>query len=459
MPDLSRILGIARRALQAHQSAMSVASNNIANVNTEGYSRQRIMLSAGRSLVTPQGILGSGVNIQGIERIHSNFIEQQLLNERPNFYQYEFKSTALHFIEDIFGEPSDFGLTRNLEDFFDSFHDLANDPEITTTRIIVREKAVSLKNSFRRINRQLTDYQQQLNKELGKKVEEVNRLTSQVAHLNEKIVNEEVSGGNANDLRDKRSLLLDELSKLVDVKTIENASGGINVIVGGRHLVVDTQTQELALSVESATAIGPKVVFKNGGQVAGISNGSIKGILDTRDTHVADYLVQLDELAVNLAQQVNAIHSTGYNLDGITGTDLFDANVTGAADIDLNPAILADANLIAASDALNEPGNNNTALSLANLQDSLVMNDGDFTFSDFYNSLISSIGSQAQESDFFQDSFAITVEKLEFTRDSISGVSLDEEMINLIEAQQAFTAAARLVTTVDEMTQTILNMV
>ena len=459
MPDLSKILGIARRALQAHQSAMSVASNNIANVNTEGYSRQRIMLSSGKSVVTPQGILGSGVNIQGIERIHSNFIEQQLLNERPNFYQYEFKSTALHFIEDIFGEPSDFGLTRNLEDFFDSFHDLANDPESTTARIIVREKAVSLKNSFRRINRQLTDYQQQLNTELGKKVEEVNRLTSQVAHLNVKIVNEEVSGGNANDLRDKRSLLLDELSKLVDVKTIENASGGINVIVGGRHLVVDTQTQELALSVESATAIGPKVVFKNGGQVAGISNGSIKGILDTRDTHVADYLVQLDELAMNLAQQVNVIHSTGYNLDGITGTDLFDANVTGAADIDLNPAILADANLIAASDALNEPGNNNTALSLANLQDSLVMNDGDFTFSDFYNSLISSIGSQAQESDFFQDSFAITVEKLEFTRDSISGVSLDEEMINLIEAQQAFTAAARLVTTVDEMTQTILNMV
>jgi flagellar hook-associated protein 1 FlgK len=365
----------------------------------------------------------------------------------------------LHFVEDIFGEPSDFGLTRNLEDLFDSFHDLANDPESTTVRIIVREKAVNLKNSFKRINRQLTDYQQQLNTELGKKVEEVNRLTSQVAHLNEKIVNEEVGGSNANDLRDKRSLLLDELSKLVDVKTIENAGGGINVIVGGRHLVVGTQAQELALSVESETAIGPKVVFKNGGQVADISNGSIKGILDTRDTYIADYLVQLDELAVNLAQEVNAIHSTGYNLDGITGTDLFDANVTGAADFDLNPSILADANLIAASDALNEPGNNNIALALANLQDSLVMNDGDFTFSDFYNSLISSIGSQAQEFDFFQDSFAITVETLEFTRDSISAVSLDEEMTNLIEAQQAFTAASRVVTTVDEMMQTILNMV
>ena len=459
MPDLSRILGIARRALQAHQSAMSVASNNIANVNTEGYSRQRITLTAGKSVVTPQGILGSGVNIQSIERIRSNFVDQQLLNERPNFYRYEFVSTALHFVEDIFGEPSDFGLTRNLEDFFDSFHDLANDPESTTARIIVREKAVNLKNTFKRINRQLTDYQQQLNTELGKKVEEVNRLTSQVAHLNEKIVNEEVDGGNAHDLRDKRSLLLDDLSKLVDVKTIENDHGGMNVIVGGRHLVVGTQAQELALSVESETAIGPKVVFKNGGQVLGISNGSIKGILDTRDTYIADYLVQLDELAVNLAQEFNAIHSTGYNLDGITGTDLFYANVTGAADFDLNPAILADANLIAASDALNEPGNNNIALALANLQDSLVMNDGDFTFSDFYNSLISSIGSQAQEFDFFQDSFAITVEKLEFTRDSISSVSLDEEMTNLIEAQQAFTAASRVVTTVDEMMQTILNMV
>ena len=459
MPGLSRILGIARRALQAHQSAMSVASNNIANVNTEGYSRQRITLTPGKSVVTPQGILGSGVNIQGIERIRSNFVDQQLLNERPNFYQYEFKSTALNFVEDIFGEPSDFGLSRNMEDFFDSFNDLANDPESATARILVREKAVNLKNGFRRINRQLTDYQQQLNTELGEKVKEVNLLTSQVAHLNEKIVSGEVGGGTANDLRDKRSLLLDELSKLVDVKTIENDRGGMNVIVGGRHLVVDTQAQELALSVESETAIGPKVVFKNGGQVAGITNGSIKGILDTRDTYIADYLVQLDELAMNLAQQVNAIHSTGYNLDGITGTDLFDANVTGAADFDLNPAILADANLIAASDALNEPGNNNITLTLANLQDSLVMNDGDFTFSDFYNSLISSIGSQAQESGFFQESFADVVEKLEFTRDSISGVSLNEEMTNLIEAQQAFTAVSRVVTTVDEMMQTILNMV
>lgn len=459
MPDLSRILGIARRALQAHQSAMNVASNNIANVNTEGYSRRRIELSAGRSIATPQGVLGSGVNIQGIERIRSSFIDQQLLNERPNFYQYEFKSTALNFIEDIFGEPSDFGLTRNMEDFFDSFHDLANDPESATARILVREKAVNLKNGFKRINRQLTDYRQQLNTELGEKVKEVNRLTTQIANLNEKIVSEEVGGDSANDLRDKRSLLLDKLSKLVDVKTIENASGGINVIVGGRHLVVDTQAQELALSVESATAIGPKVVFKNGGQVAGITNGSIKGILDIRDTQVADYLDQLDKLAVNIAQKINTIHSTGYNLDGITGTDLFDANVTGAADFELNPAIIADANLIAASDALNEPGNNNIALSLANLQGSLVMNDGDFTFSDFYNSLISSIGSQAQGSNFFRDSFAITVEKLEYNRESVSGVSLDEEMVNLIEAQQAFTAASRIVTTVDEMMQTILNMV
>ncbi len=432
MPNISRILGIARRALQAHQSAMNVASNNIANVNTEGYSRRRIELSAGRSIATPQGVLGSGVNIQGIERIRSSFIDQQLLNERPNFYQYEFKSTALNFIEDIFGEPSDFGLTRNMEDFFDSFHDLANDPESATARILVREKAVNLKNGFKRINRQLTDYRQQLNTELGQKVKEVNRLTTQIANLNEKIVNEEVGGDSANDLRDKRSLLLDKLSKLVDVKTIENASGGINVIVGGRHLVVDTQAQELALSVESATAIGPKVVFKNGGQVAGITNGSIKGILDIRDTQVADYLDQLDKLAVNIAQKINTIHSTGYNLDGITGTDLFDANVTGAADFELNPAIIADANLIAASDALNEPGNNNIALSLANLQGSLVMNDGDFTFSDFYNSLISSIGSQAQGSNFFRDSVAITVEKLEYNQESVSGVSLDEEMVNLI---------------------------
>lgn len=459
MSDLIRILDIARRALHAHQSAMNTAGNNIANVNTEGYSRQRVKLASTNSVVTPYGILGSGVKFDGVERIRSKFVDKQLINERPSLNRFEFKSNALQFIEEILNEPSDIGLNRNLEDFFNSFHDLANDPESSAARTVVREKAITLSNTFNRIHRQFRNYQQQLNSELASKVKEVNRITAQIATLNQKIGDTEVGGNQAPSLRDKRDQLIDDLSQLVDVRTNENESGAVNVSVAGRFLVVGTQSQNLNLAVQSENDAGPAVTFELGGQVADITNGSIRGILDVRDSNIPNYLNQLDEFAVTLAQEVNNIHSTGYNLDGITGADFFDTSVTGAADFAVDAAVLNDANLIATSDALNEPGNNKIALAIAGLQDGLTMSDGQLTFSDFYNSFIASLGSQTQEAEFLTSSYGLTVEKLEFTRDSISGVSLDEEMTNLIEAQQAFTAATRVVTTVDEMTQSVLNMV
>ena len=459
MPDLMRILDIARQALNAHQNAMSTASNNIANVNTIGYSRQRVNLTPTKSLISAYGILGSGVTVESIERIRSQFVDRQLLSERPSLNQFEFKSNALQFIEEIFNEPSDFGILKNLEDFYDSFHDLANDPESSTSRTVVRAKAVALTNGFKRIHRQLNDYATQLNSELRNNVNEVNLLTSQIANLNQQITDAEGGGNQAPTLRDRRDLLIDNLAELVDVQVFENDSGGLNVAVGGRHLVIGTDSRNLTLKVNSSSDLGPKVVFENGGQLANITNGSIKGLLDIRDVNITDYLSQLDQFAVNLAREVNTVHSSGYNLNNITNTNFFDPDVTGAADFNVSTEILNDADLIAASDQLDQPGNNNVALALANLQDSLVMNNGELTFNDFYNTLISTVGSQTQEANFFTSSFSLTVEKLELTRESISGVSLDEEMTHLIESQQAYTAATRVVTTVDEMINAILSMV
>ncbi|MFQ5770967.1 MAG: flagellar hook-associated protein FlgK, partial [bacterium] len=219
MPDLIRILDIARRALSAHQNAMNTASNNLANANTEGFSRQRINLTAAKPIHMPNGIFGSGVSVESVKRIRDRFVDQQLMNERPSFNQFEFKSDALHFIEEIFNEPSDFGLNRMLEDFFNAFHDLANDPESTAARTVVRDNAVTLSNGFKRIHRQLFDFSQQLNDNLKTQVDEVNRYASQIAQLNDKIVSSEVDGNEASSLRDERDLLIDKLSKLVNVKT------------------------------------------------------------------------------------------------------------------------------------------------------------------------------------------------------------------------------------------------
>ncbi|MCG8606986.1 flagellar hook-associated protein FlgK [bacterium] len=459
MSDLIRILDIARRALNAHQNSMNTATHNISNLNTDGYSRQRAILTPSRQIETSLGRLGSGVEVQRIERIRSTFIDLQLINERPVLSQFEFKSDALQFIEQVFNEPSDVGLHRLIEDFFDGFQDLSNEPESVTARAVIRDRAVSLSNGFKRIRRQIFEYGQHLNMELRGHLDDVNRFSKEIAKLNQQIVNAEVGGQEASTLRDRRDFVVEQLSKLANIRTNENQFGAVNVALGRHFLVVETQAQAIDLEVLTADAAGPKVVFEQTGEEIELSGGTLKGMLDVRDKNIADYLSQLDELAVALADEVNKTHRTGFNLDGLTGYDFFKSGITGAADFELSSDILNNASLIATADLAGEPGNNNVALKLANLKNSMVMNGGEAKFSEFYDLLLVSVGSQTQEAILMKDSLAVTVQKLEFSRDSISGVSLDEETTRLIEAQQAYTAATRVITTVDEMTQSVLNMI
>ncbi|HEX9654800.1 MAG TPA: flagellar hook-associated protein FlgK [bacterium] len=459
MSDLLRALDIARRALHAQQSVLNTTSNNIANANTEGYSRQRVNLSTSSPQWSPYGLIGTGVNVDSIERIRDVFVDRQIINERQSFKQYEFKSDALQFIEEIFNEPSDMGLSQMLKEFFAAFHDLANDPDSTAARTVVRERAMMLSSGFKRLDRQLNDYRTHLNYELQSQVDEVNRIAGEIAHLNEKIVQSEVNGLETPTLRDSRDRLVDQLSGLVNIQSNENEFGAVSVSVGGRFLVVETSAMKLSTNVSSLNGPGPQVVWEQDGEAANITNGQMKGILDIRDNNITSYLDQVNQFAVSLADSVNNLHRSGYNLNGDTNVDFFKSGITGAADFDLSADVQGDVKLIATADATGEPGNNGIALAIAGLEDAAVMEDGQRSFDDFYSSLISTLGAHTQEAAFLKDSFELTVNKLEFTRESISGVSLDEEMTNLIEAQQAYTAAARLVTTIDEMMQTVLDMV
>jgi flagellar hook-associated protein 1 FlgK len=459
MSDLLRFLEIGRRALRAQQNAMNTAGHNIANVNTKGFSRQRVNLTATAPQITGLGILGTGVDVESVQRIRSTFIDRQLLSERPSFGQYEFLTDSLKFIEDIFNEPSETGLNRVMEDFWNAWNDLANDPESSAARIVVKERAVTLSVSFNRLQRQLSNYASELNKELQLKVDEINRLTGQIAELNKKITGVERTGIEASDFRDQRDLLIDQLSKLVNVRAVENDSGAVSIAVGGRSLVIDTQVQKLTLDRFSSEANRPSIVLEETGEPLEISGGTLKGIVEIRDKMIPSYLNQLDQLAQTIAAEVNAVHKTGFNLTGDTNISFFKDNIQGAADFAVNSEILENPNLIATSSELNASGNNTIVLAIADLQSNLTMNGGTATFSDFYNSLITEVGSQTRESSFLLENFKLTVEKLETSRESISGVSLDEEMTNLIESQQAFTAAARFISTVDEMLTTILNMI
>lgn len=457
MSDLLRFLEMGRRALFAHQSAMNTAGHNIANVQTDGYSRQRLNLTANFPHVTGLGIFGTGVNVDYVERVRSRFVDQQLMNERPSLGQYEFLADSLKFIEGVFNEPSEAGLNAMMDEFFNAFHDLATDPESGAMRAVVKEKAVSLASGFNRLHRQLSDYSGNLNKELELKINDVNRLTNEIAELNKKIVTTERDGVQASDFRDKRDLLVDELAKLVNIRTFENDAGAISVALGDKFVVVNTHVQDLKLKTSLTKVDQPTIVMEDGASVR-LSGGSLKGLLDIRDQVIPGYLDELDELARTLANAVNTVHKTGFSVGGDTNLGFFVDNVQGAADLAVNPLIIENPDLIGTSSEFDTAGNNEVALAIANLQTEPTMQGGAITFGDFYNTFLTSVGTQTQESNFQKENFQLTVEKLEMSREAISGVSLDEEMTNLIEAQHAFSAAARFITTVDEMTTTILNM-
>lgn len=458
MPDLFRILQMGQKAINAHQSAMNTIGHNISNVNTEGYSRQRVNLTPGVSITRLNNIFGAGVDVESVQRVRSRFIDQQLLQERPSFGQFEFLADSLQFIEEIYNEPSDFGLNRALEDFFFSFQDLANDPESSTVRQVVKERAARLTSNFNRIHRQLTSYQKELNGELNTKVDEVNRHIEQIADLNKKIASYERDGNQAPDLRDKRDLMLDKLSKLIDIQTSENQDGLISIATGGQFLLIETKVQPLTLQSSSSVSHAPEVVFESSSKPVHFDKGYVKGLLDTRDKIIPDHLDQLDELARTLASEVNALHRTGFTLSGETNISFFNENITDASDFALSAVILNDPGKIAASAQADAAGDNRIALALSELQNKQTLTNGSATFGDFYNSLISALGAQTQEANAMKGNFSLTVEQLEMRRESISGVSLDEEMVNMIESQNAFSAAARFITTVDEMTQTVLDM-
>jgi flagellar hook-associated protein 1 FlgK len=273
----------------------------------------------------------------------------------------------------------------------------------------------------------------------------------------------EQTGFVANDLRDRREQTLKDLSELINFTSIEEPGGQVRVTLGDGNILVGTPGNpafgQLTTTVNAVTGFddiawdaAPGVPI-NGS----ISAGKMAGWLETRDTIAAGYITQLDALAADLITTLNAQHAAGFNLNGNTGVAFFTG--TDASDIGINPAVAADpAAIAAAGDLAGVPGGNGNALAIANIRSALTMNGGTATYDDYYNGMISNIGIKTAEAQFNHDFHQDALQQFENFRDSISGVSLDEEMINMVKFQQTYAASAKIITTVDEMLTTLMNM-
>jgi len=457
MADIHNILGIARTALLAQQRAIDITGRNIANADTQGYSRQRVTFSS-----LDPNYLGSGISGVDIERVYDQYLENQLNAAIQTSGRWDTQQNGLERIEILFDESSGTGLSARLNAFWNGWMDLANNPSGPVERSQLLARSRELVSMFNGLAGNLHQLQGETNTAIGDTVENINRISEQLANLNGQIRQAELEGRDTNGMRDSRTQLLKDLSEQIDVTSYEKADGTLAVsIASGRPLVENTRFMQLE-TLSGADPFQDDIVWvdSQGNSTLitdQIANGQLKGWLEVRDQVIPDIMGRLDALAGNIIAEVNALHVNGVALDG-TQNDFFTGS--SALDMAVNTAVLNDPDKIAAADpAEGIPGGNGVALAIADLQTASIMNGGNSSFSQYYSGLVSDIGSTlqtAQTSARYQEDISAN---LTAYRESVSGVSLDEEMVNLIKYQNAFAAAAQLANVADEMMETVINMI
>ncbi len=450
-------LEMGKRALSTHQLSLNTVGHNISNVNTPGYTRQRVNTTTTHPQKHPSGLVGTGVKAVDIVQIRDLFLNRQFRENNKALGQWTSMEKTLTQIESIFTEPNKDSLSDLLDQFWTSWSDLANNPESMAARTALVEHSNLLTSGFNRLYRQMSDLSKSVDNDVVMTVQKVNDLAEEIASLNQQIARAELGGQKANDLRDKRDLIIDELSQYVDVNSVEQKNNTTTVYIGSLAIVDGVTsfkigTRKTVAGESTASAIvwaGTTKEIKN-------LNGELLGMVETRDRILPDYMAKLDEMAQALIAQVNGLHQTGFGLDGSTGLNFFDPLKNGAATIAINFSIANNVNKIAASQG-GEVGDNLNALAIADLRYSQVLSRGTATLSEFYNSLIGELGIDSSKAQGLKENFELLLNQIENARQAVQGVSLDEEMAQMIKFQHAFDAAARVITTMDEALVTVIQ--
>lgn len=464
---LSGILNTATSSLFTMQSAIEVAGHNIANINTPGYARQELIFQPSAPIRSGAVYIGRGVNVQQVQSNQDRYLNYQLFQNNSLLGSLQSEAMYAGSLQEIFNESEDEGLSVALNEFFESLHDLSTTPEGQAERTSVVGMAESLVNMFHSIDSRLDEIAGSANNEVRYTLDDINGLAASIASLNEQIMNMEGSGQNANDFRSQRTLLMEELAQRIDYDYFEDDKGMVNIMVGnGMPLVEGTTNGSLVTSQNSSNNNYYDVYFEGvHGNRFNITNdiegGSLNGSLTIRDEVVGRLKQENDEMAWTLANEFNAQHQAGYSLNGTTGIDFFapmgPTSDGAAASIEISVDILADVNNIAAGE-IDAPGDNKNALALAQMQNSALFNGGTWTFQEQYSSIVARVGSEtSQVTSSYQYQESVTAQ-IAYSKEAITGVSLEEEMANLIQFQESYEASARLFNTVSEMMDTLTNL-
>jgi len=446
---ITTIFNISKQALLNNQSAIDTTAKNITNINTEGYKRRRVETSNYLGM----GQVSNNLKQDDLCRIQNTFIDHRLLIEQENLGKYETNKMLLKNIESIFGEPLDSGLGNIMLEFWNAWNDLANNPESQTAKTVVKDKAVMLTNTFNRLYTDLHDLQEQIGLNINEKINEVNQLLQQIDSLNRRL-----NAHSSAELLDQRDAVIEQLSKLVDINVRKNSNHEVTISLDGQILISSNYSTKLVSTVSYKNGFSVyEFRLENGQTPLNIDGGSLGALLEVNNQNIPDYIDRLNTLATTLANRVNQVHNLGYNSYGENQVNFFVPNVQRAADLQVSADILKDASRIATAQSSGSSGDNTIALAIYDIQNEKLIQGT--TLSDFYGSLISNLGSQVREAAFLTESQTKIVENLQNQRDAISGVSLDEELAALIQYENAYTAASRLIQTADTMIKALLDVI
>ncbi len=475
-------LEVARKSLYATQKALEVTGHNIANVNTKGYTRQVVSLEAVQPLnaSTAAENIGGGVEIISVEQIRNAYYDQTYQKQNSTLNELSTKSTAYTFIEDLLGEGSDSSILSQITRVFNAMDELSQNAGDNLLREQLKQEVITLTNTMNMTAGQLYAYQGEQNNRLVTIVDTINEKAAEICSLNEQIFNYELNGSTANDLRDKRSLLVDELSTYANVRTEETSSGEFRVLLNGMSLVNHVSASQIELINDKTNPVTGESYaspYWEGTNLKVSSTGGIlKAVLDIRDGSTAEtpgiayYTQQLDNLAGSLIEQFNTVFSAGYTLpyEGIpshNGVEFFDSSKLHAYDISLSDAVIENnSNIAASSEPVTETSNwsnNRILLELGELRDASSLLYGTIkigNFESYMQGITSDIAIVTKYTSEQESSQEVMVSFITEQRSAISGVSLDEEAINMIKYEKSYQASAKLMSVIDEMLETIINM-
>ena len=479
--------GIATSGMYVSERGLNVTGHNIANISTPGYSKQQLIQNDSRYINIGKGQFGLGTDVDQLRQLRNHFLDVNYRKENSNLAYWDIKKRTVDDVQTILDEPMGQGLSKAMGDFWGSWQDLQKEPTNLTIRALVRQKANVMINQFNQVGSELNKLQTDSSKEITTVVDQINSIAKQIAELNIQIRSNEISGDHANDFRDKRNNLLDKLSKLTDIDVQENQDNLLNVSIGGTLLVAGTQVQRLTVQVNTPGSKYISPAWEINGQLTVIKSGQLKGLLESRgefgvgaigsgtdgspdgvinideDQTIPSIKEKLNALLNTLVTSVNDIHKQGYGIDNppSTGIDFFTAIDSTVplemGNVQMNPALL-DLNLIAAA-STQITGDSTNAQSILDLRHSKVFGAlGNIQdFDEFYNDIISKFGTKAQQAEQMSQNQNKLVTEIQNKRDTISGVSMDEEMANMLKYQHAYEASARMFNVIDEMMQTVIE--